>query len=553
MKQNKKIISTAIAATLLSTSGIAVMASNNSIKNNENNQGNTIKATFLGSNDSFSLSIDSVGVVNAFYVSIDVVKLSGDIAFNRNCYKLGNENVTAKQSVNVVNGSDDKITIKIAVIANNNGNLSDKDGNLNLGTINLSSGSKDSEYRIDHIEVQTSTGTNPSEASNNLNEDSRKAVTLNKDINTGGSTGGGSTGGGSTGGGSTGGGSTGGGSTGGGSTGGGSTGGGSTGGGSSKPEEEKPLENNIQLFSMSGKDRYETSTKISKTGWSSGAKNVVIVNGNEKNMVDGLSATPFATIKDAPVLLSNGKTLPASTISELKRLNPTNVYVIGGTASMPESVVSSIKSNTKATVTRIGGSTRYETSLAIAKQIDKIADVSKVYISSGTGEVDALSIASVAGREKAPILLTNVNSIDNKTYDFIRSESIKDAYFIGGDKKISNSVINQVDKVVSADVSKNRVAGRNRKDTNAAIIKKFYTGSKLNGVVVSKDDVIIDALTVGSFAAKNDMPVVIGKDSLSTAQKNVLSSKNTEKVYQAGGGVKTSVINNLKELLGTKK
>ena len=553
MKQNKKIISTAIAATLLSTSGIAVMASNNSIKNNENNQGNTIKAIFLGSNDSFSLSIDSVGVVNAFYVSIDVVKLSGDIAFNRNCYKLGNENVTAKQSVNVVNGSDDKITIKIAVIANNNGNLSDKDGNLNLGTINLSSGSKDSEYRIDHIEVQTSTGTNPSEASNNLNEDSRKAVTLNKDINTGGSTGGGSTGGGSTGGDSTGGGSTGGGSTGGGSTGGGSTGGGSTGGGSSKPEEEKPLENNVQLFSMEGKDRYETSTKISKTGWASGAKNVVIVNGNEKNMVDGLSATPFASIKDAPVLLSNGKTLPASTISELKRLNPTNVYVIGGTASMPESVVSSIKSNTKATVTRIGGSTRYETSLAIAKQIDKIADVSKVYISSGTGEVDALSIASVAGREKAPILLTNVNSIDNKTYDFIRSESIKDAYFIGGDKKISNSVINQVDKVVSADVSKNRVAGRNRKDTNAAIIKKFYTGSKLNGVVISKDDVIIDALTVGSFAAKNDMPVVIGRESLSTSQKNVLASKNTDKVYQAGGGVKTSVTNNLKELLGTKK
>ncbi|QEK20567.1 cell wall-binding repeat-containing protein [Peptacetobacter hiranonis] len=521
MKQNK-IISTAIAATLLSTSGIAVMASNNSIKNNENNQGNTIKATFLGSNDSFSLSIDSVGVVNAFYVSIDVVKLSGDIAFNSNCYKLGNENVTAKQSVNVVNGSDDKITIKIAVVANNNGNLSDKDGNLNLGTINLSSGSKDSEYRIDHIEVQTSTGTNPSEASNNLNEDSRKAVTLNKDINTGGSTGGGSSSGGS-------------------------------GGGSSKPEEEKPEDYNVQLFSMSGKDRYETSTKISKTGWSSGAKNVVIVNGNEKNMVDGLSATPFATIKDAPLLLSNGKTLPASTISELKRLNPTNVYVIGGTASMPESVVSSIKSNTKATVTRIGGSTRYETSLEIAKQIDKIADVSKVYISSGTGEVDALSIASVAGREKAPILLTNVNSIDNKTYDFIRSESIKDAYFIGGDKKISNSVINQVDKVVSADVSKNRVAGRNRKDTNAAIIKKFYTGSKLNGVVVSKDDVIIDALTVGSFAAKNDMPVVIGRESLSTSQKNVLSSKNTEKVYQAGGGVKTSVINNLKELLGTKK
>ena len=543
MKQNK-IISTAIAATLLSTSGIAVMASNNSIKNNENNQGNTIKATFLGSNDSFSLSIDSVGVVNAFYVSLDVVKLSGDIAFNSNCYKLGNENVTAKQSVNVVNGSDDKITIKIAVVANNNGNLSDKDGNLNLGTINLSSGSKDSEYRIDHIEVQTSTGTNPSEASNNLNEDSRKVVTLNKDINTDGSSSGGS---GNTGGDNSG-------NT-GGSTGGGSSSGGSGGGTSKpeKPEEEKPLENNVQLFSMSGKDRYETSTKISKTGWTSGAKNVVIVNGNEKNMVDGLSATPFASMKNAPVLLSNNGKLPSSTISELKRLNPTNVYVIGGTTSMPESVVKGIKNNTKATVTRIGGKTRYETSLAIAKQIDKVADVNKVYISSGTGEVDALSIASVAGRDKAPILLTNVNKVDVNTYNFIKSENVKDAYFIGGEKKISNAVIKQVDKIISSNVSKNRVAGQNRKDTNAAIIKKFYAGSKLNGVVVSKDDVIIDALTVGSFAAKNDMPVVIAKNSLSSAQKSALTGKNTEKVYQSGGGVKTSVIENLKELLGTKK
>ena len=79
---------------------------------------------------------------------------------------------------------------------------------------------------------------------------------------------------------------------------------------------------------MSGADRYETSTKISKTGWTSGAKNVVIVNGNEKNIVDRLSATPFASIKNAPVLLSNNGKLPSSTISELKRLNPTNVYVI---------------------------------------------------------------------------------------------------------------------------------------------------------------------------------------------------------------------------------
>lgn len=554
MKKSNKLISAVVASTVLASSCIAVMADNSdgNPQDNQNSEGfagKTLKLETKGNTLNFSLQ--NAGSTKGFYFVLKINNEEGKAYFNKSSFSLSPK-AKAADTKTIVSVEDNGTTIKIA--ATSDSDIVEK-GTLNIGSIKVF-GDKDAKYTIAGVDLDVvGLGGNTTEKLS----DTEKSDVVGKEIENGtvtdgdGSDGNNSGGSGNTEGNDSGNDNTGGDNSGNnGNTGGGSSSGGS-GGGSSKPEEEKPLENNVQLFSMSGKDRYETSTKISKTGWNSGAKNVVIVNGNEKNMVDGLSATPFATIKDAPVLLSNGKTLPESTISELKRLNPTNVYVIGGTASMPESVVSSIKSNTKATVTRIGGSTRYETSLAIAKQIDKIADVSKVYISSGTGEVDALSIASVAGREKAPILLTNVNSIDNKTYDFIRSESIKDAYFIGGDKKISNSVINQVDKVVSADVSKNRVAGRNRKDTNAAIIKKFYTGSKLNGVVVSKDDVIIDALTVGSFAAKNDMPVVIGKDSLSTAQKNVLSSKNTEKVYQAGGGVKTSVINNLKELLGTKK
>ena len=538
MKKSNKLISTVVVSTVLASSCIAVMA-NNSDGNSQDSQssdgfaGKTLKLNSEGNILKFSLQ--NAGSTKGFYFVLKIKNEEGKATFKESSFSLSSK-AKAADTKTIVSVEDNGTTIKIA--ATSDSDIVEK-GTLNIGSIKVF-GDKDAKYTIAGVDLDVvGLGGNTTEKLS----DTEKSNVVGKEIENGTVTDGDGSDGNNSGGDNSGN---------NGNSGGGSSSGGS-GGGSSKPEEEKPLENNVQLFSMSGKDRYETSTKISKTGWTSGAKNVVIVNGNEKNMVDGLSATPFATIKDAPLLLSNGKTLPASTISELKRLNPTNVYVIGGTASMPESVVSSIKSNTKATVTRIGGSTRYETSLEIAKQIDKIADVSKVYISSGTGEVDALSIASVAGREKAPILLTNVNSIDNKTYDFIRSESIKDAYFIGGDKKISNSVINQVDKVVSADVSKNRVAGRNRKDTNAAIIKKFYTGSKLNGVVVSKDDVIIDALTVGSFAAKNDMPVVIGRESLSTSQKNVLASKNTEKVYQAGGGVKTSVINNLKELLGTKK
>ena len=546
MKSSNKLIGAIVLSTALVSTGVAVMANNETSSNESTSDLTSVLITKSTTGDSFDLKLKNPSEMTGYTITIE---LTGPVTLNDSCFKIAYKSGnTIVKSAAKKTGDTTIVTIAVTSdesLIKKDTSKNDEVKTFDIGSVYIEDAKVGATYSITNVEFNSVSSTDGSRLSATT-IDSVTDITVSKNVsgNTGGSQstpefkphpedntpgGGESENDNDTGGGS------------------------SSGGGTSKPEEEKPEDYNVQLFSMSGKDRYETSTKISKTGWTSGAKNVVIVNGNEKNMVDGLSATPFATIKDAPLLLSNGKTLPESTISELKRLSPTNVYVIGGTASMPESVVSSIKSNTKATVTRIGGSTRYETSLEIAKQIDKIADVSKVYISSGTGEVDALSIASVAGREKAPILLTNVNSIDNKTYDFIRSESIKDAYFIGGDKKISNSVINQVDKVVSADVSKNRVAGRNRKDTNAAIIKKFYTGSKLNGVVVSKDDVIIDALTVGSFAAKNDMHVVIGRESLSTSQKNVLASKNTEKVYQAGGGVKTSVINNLKELLGTKK
>ncbi|WP_254171773.1 cell wall-binding repeat-containing protein, partial [Clostridioides difficile] len=48
----------------------------------------------------------------------------------------------------------------------------------------------------------------------------------------------------------------------------------------------------------------------------------------------------------------------------------------------------------KAVTVNLNGSNRYETSLLIAKEIDKNHDVEKVYITNANGgEVDALTIA----------------------------------------------------------------------------------------------------------------------------------------------------------------
>ncbi|MCE4652897.1 cell wall-binding protein Cwp10 [Clostridioides difficile] len=335
----------------------------------------------------------------------------------------------------------------------------------------------------------------------------------------------------------------------GGNNGGGSNSGGSSSGGSSGGGSSSNSTSNVTVKKLKGADRFETATKISQSCWTK-SDTVVIVNGEDKSMVDGLTATPLASVKNSPILLSSNEKLPQKTVEELKRLNPSKVIVIGGNNSMPNSVVEAIKAvNSKISVQRIGGDTRYQTSINIAKEIDKTNNVSKLYIGAGNGEADSLSIASLAGKEKTPIVLTQKDGVDNEAEQFIKSNKVSNIYFIGGIEKISNKAIEQVGKIANRDISKNRVAGQTRQETNAKVIDKFYSQSKLDGVVVANQDKLIDALAVGPLAAKNNSPVILATNTLDKSQESSLKGKNSSKLFEVGGGIASSVVDKIKSLI----
>lgn len=313
----------------------------------------------------------------------------------------------------------------------------------------------------------------------------------------------------------------------GGNNGGGSNSGGSSSGGSSGGGNSSDSTSNVTVKKLKGVDRFETAVKISQSGWTK-SDTVVIVNGEDKSMVDGLTATPLASVKNSPILLSSNEKLPQKTVEELKRLNPSKVIVIGGNNSMPNSVVEAIKAvNSKISVQRISGDTRYQTSINIAKEIDKTNNVSKLYIGAGNGEADSLSIASLAGKEKTPIVLTQKDGVDNEAEQFIKSNKVSNIYFIGGVEKISNKAIEQVGKIANKDISNNRVAGQTRQETNAKVIDKFYSQSKLDGVVVANQDKLIDALAVGPLAAKNNSPVILATNTLDKSQESSLKDRKS--------------------------
>jgi putative cell wall-binding protein len=295
-----------------------------------------------------------------------------------------------------------------------------------------------------------------------------------------------------------------------------------------------------KLVTLIGDTRYATAAKVSQTGWET-AESVLLVNGFA--IVDGLTATPLAAAKNAPILLTTADSIPQVTLDELARLKTKEITLIGGEAVISPKVESMLKAKGYK-VTRIGGQNRKDTSLLIAKELDKLVDVNTVYVAYAFGEPDALSISARAGLRKQPIILVDKTSVPTETLAWLKNEQLTDAYFIGGEAVLAPAIINQIDKITSGDVLNNRISGTDRHETNAKVISKFYQEEHLHSILVAKSETVslVDALTAGPLAAKLCSPVVLVSSSygLLSSQKQVLAGKHSKYVHQIGGGVNLS-------------
>lgn len=308
--------------------------------------------------------------------------------------------------------------------------------------------------------------------------------------------------------------------------------------------EDKNLPSSTEII---GANRYDTAAKISKKGWNS-ASTVVIANGI--NEIEGIVANPLAAVYDAPVLLTDKNKVSSYTINELKRLKPSNIIIIGGKNSIGESAEKSIKNAVSSvSIKRIDGSNIEELSVNIAKEIDSKANVSKIYVAGENGAADALSVVSKAAEEKSPIIVTSKNSVNSSVKNWIKSNSISSAYFLGKTAVISDNVIKEIDSVVSGNVSGNRIGGSDRNQTNARVIKALYPSENYNPVFVAKNRPLVDAISVGVYAARTKSPIVIAGNALDSEQANILKNKKTNSVFRIGGGISNDTYNKIRENL----
>lgn len=304
----------------------------------------------------------------------------------------------------------------------------------------------------------------------------------------------------------------------------------------SKVTVKKPVISVIEN-KLIGEDRYKTAIKVSNEGWKK-SDNVVILNSSA--IVDALSATPFAKMKNAPILLTGLDKLNDETKKEIIRLGAKNVYVIGGTGVVSENIISQLKAmNIK--VDRISGNDRYSTALEVAKRLTNVSEIAVV--NGVTGLADAVSIAPVAADRNMPIVLSSPKEGTKIFNNFIKANNIKISYVIGGEGAISKEIASKLP-------NSTRLGGLNRNQTNGIILEKFYINKDLNNIFVTKNGMkkandLIDALAVGVLASKENSPVVIVGDKLDTKQEKLLSSKNPKEITQVGGSGNESAFRQL--------
>lgn len=307
----------------------------------------------------------------------------------------------------------------------------------------------------------------------------------------------------------------------------------------------------VSETTIAGDDRYKTAVEISKN-YSSTSKHAVIVNG-QKGIVDALTATPYASLKKAPILMTQSTKLNEDTKKELTRRGVKTVDIVGGVNSVSDSVKAEIEAM-GITVNRIAGDSKYDTALEVAKQIDDISDISKIAVANGEVLADAVSVAAPAAQNKMPIILAHpTKGLDAETKKYIDSQGVSKSYVIGGTSSVSTTTQN------SLPGTKKRLEGTNRQGTNASVIKEFYTSSSYDNMYVAKSgqvnkaDEIADALAVGVLAASNQDPVMLVGKNLGSTQKTLLEGKDLEKITKVGGNIPTASIDAIKNTQSSTK
>ncbi len=273
----------------------------------------------------------------------------------------------------------------------------------------------------------------------------------------------------------------------------------------------------------SGIDRYETAAKVCQDGWKQNSDYAVLVNGED--FPDALSAAPLAKKYNAPILLTGKDVLNMYTSVEIKRLNPKNIFIIGGKGVVSQSIEDAVKAQ-GIKVTRLSGADRFETALQVASKLGKANEIAVV---NANDFHDGMSIAAIAALKGMPIILTDKNYMTNSVKKYIQSnKKVDQIYVIGGTDQISDSIMSLIPNA-------KRIGYGDAYERNASIIDAFQNEISTGTLYIASAKDFPDSLGASALAHRTSSPILFVDMPINNTTNNFLKSKIVNNIKILGG------------------
>lgn len=263
---------------------------------------------------------------------------------------------------------------------------------------------------------------------------------------------------------------------------------------------------------LAGADRFATAAAVARYAHPGGARIVFLAAGGD--YPDALAAGPAAHASGAPILLTGRDALPAATATELARLHPDRVYVLGGPGVISDRTGFQAQAVGKAAdVYRVVGKDRYATAARITEVFP--AKQSTVYVASGQGFADALAGGVAAAKAGGSVLLTGATTLPEVTKSRLSQLAPRSVVVLGGPGAISEPTLRAI-RSAAPGANVTRVAGADRYETARQVAARFWPEGSPS-VFVASGSSFPDALSGVPAAASADAPILLSSASCTPA------------------------------------
>ena len=281
---------------------------------------------------------------------------------------------------------------------------------------------------------------------------------------------------------------------------------------------------------ISGADRYEAAANVSEASFAPGVPVAYVASGAV--FTDALSGAPVAAKTGGPMLLVKSSEVPSVVATELRRLAPKKIVILGGPNSVDDNVEAVLASYTSGGVERWMGADRYEASAQISQESFS-PGVNVAYVASGLNFPDALSGAPVAGMGGSPMLLTDDDRLPSAIAEELDRLNPAKIIVLGGPASVSDEVAAQLAHYSRGWVE--RFYGSDRYAASADIADKSFAPG-VNVAYVAYGQVFSDALAGAPVAGIRRGPMLLVDDTRIPSQiADALRHLQPKKIVVLGG------------------